>query len=68
MQKQRKSVNNKLVHDEYKEYSGWEEVIRAARFQLLRAQVRQRELEGVIRVFTEKKNAGEPWPGLAGSR
>lgn len=57
-----KSVNKKIVHDMSKD--GWEETIKAAKLVLLRTQVRQRELEGVIRLFTEKMKAGEPFPGL----
>jgi hypothetical protein len=63
MPKLGKSVNKEFVHNEYKNFNGWEAAIKAARLQLLRAQVAQREMKSVIDLFTEKMNAGEPWPG-----
>ena len=63
MHVKRKSINKKLVYTDNKN-NGWEEAIQAAKLVLLRTQVRGRELEGVIRIFTEKMKSGEPFPGL----
>ncbi len=41
----------------------WEEAIRAMESLLLRVQVREREVNSMLRLFKAKKNAGEPWPG-----
>ena len=58
-----KVVNKNFVHDEYKDFNGWQQAIDAARVQLLRAQVAEREMKSVIALFTEKMKDGEPWPG-----
>lgn len=63
MRKKQQSVNKNFVHNKYKNFNGWQQAIAAAKVQLLRAQVAEREMKSVIALFTEKMKAGEPWPG-----
>lgn len=63
MPKKNNTVNKNVVHDMYKKFNGWQQVIDAAKREVIRAQVAEREMKAVIRLFTEKLRAGEPWPG-----
>jgi len=62
MTKAQTKSNKNIVHDMHKGFNSWDEAIAAARNYLLRARVRQREMEAVIRDFRKKKRAGTPFP------
>jgi hypothetical protein len=58
-----KKINNNFVYDEYNNFTTWEAATDAAERLLLRIQIREREVKAAIRLFRERKKAGEPWPG-----
>jgi hypothetical protein len=64
MAQRSKDVNKNFVHDEYKDFRGWKEAAAAAERLLLRIEVRQREVQAVVRLFKERIKEGEPWPGV----
>jgi hypothetical protein len=63
MAQRNKASNKNFVADEYKEFSSWEEAVKAAERLLLRIQVREREVKAALRLFKERVKEGETWPG-----
>ena len=57
-----KVVNKNLVQSTNK-VSNWDELIAMAERSLLWAKVQQEELAAAIKIYRQKRDAGEPWPG-----
>jgi len=50
-----------------KSFTAWEGAIRDTESAIDRARQNLRDLKSALRVFKERRDSGEPWPGASGS-
>jgi hypothetical protein len=59
----KQAKQEKLTQKTGKTFTGWERVIQDTEEAIQRSRVRLRELKATLRVFEDRRDSGEPWPG-----
>jgi len=57
----------KVTQKTGKIFTGWEQAISDTEDAIERTRVRLRELKATLRVFVDRRDSGEPWPGTSES-
>lgn len=63
----KKQKQQKFTHIGDKSFTAWEQAILDTEAAILRTRERLRGLKAALRVFKDRRESGEPWPGTSES-